>query len=91
MNAICGMTKVLKSFHISREQKECVQIISSSAKALLSLLNNILDFSKIEAGKTEINVRLMPSLKHSRLYIVCSACSLFDRPAHLTFVSASTT
>jgi signal transduction histidine kinase len=34
-----------------------VQIISSSAKALLSLLNNILDFSKIEAGKTEIHVR----------------------------------
>ena len=56
MNAICGMTKVLKGSHISREQRDCVQIISSSAKALLSLLNNILDFSKIEAGKTEIDV-----------------------------------
>ncbi|ELR14948.1 twocomponent hybrid sensor and regulator kinase [Acanthamoeba castellanii str. Neff] len=55
MNAICGMTKVLKGSHISREQRDCVQIISSSAKALLSLLNNILDFSKIEAGKTEIH------------------------------------
>ena len=56
MNAICGMIKVLKDSHMSSEQRECAQIISSSAKALLSLLNNILDFSKIEAGKTEIRV-----------------------------------
>lgn len=57
MNAICGMIKVLKNSLMSSEQRECVQIISSSAKALLSLLSNILDFSKIEAGKTEIHVR----------------------------------
>jgi signal transduction histidine kinase len=62
MNAICGMTKVLKDSHMSSEQRECVQIISSSAKALLSLLNNILDFSKIEAGKTEIHVHRLSSL-----------------------------
>jgi signal transduction histidine kinase len=67
MNAICGMTKVLKGSHISREQRDCVQIISSSAKALLSLLNNILDFSKIEAGKTEIHVHRLSSLDSSHL------------------------
>src|SRR3989344_2604453 len=60
MNAICGMTKVLKESPLAQEQRECVRIISSSAKALLSLLNNILDFSKIEAGKTEILVRRTP-------------------------------
>jgi hypothetical protein len=65
MNAICGMTKVLKDSHMSSEQRECVQIISSSAKALLSLLNNILDFSKIEAGKTEIDVPV------SSLFVSC--------------------
>ncbi len=69
MNAICGMTKVLKDSHMSSEQRECVQIISSSAKALLSLLNNILDFSKIEAGKTEIDVRRTPP---SLLFFVSS-------------------
>ena len=56
MNAICGMVKVLKGSAMQPEQQECVQIISSSAKALLSLLNNILDFSKAEAGKAELVV-----------------------------------
>lgn len=62
MNAICGMAKVLKGYDMPSEQRECVRIISSSAKALLSLLSNILDFTKIEAGKTEIHVRILNAM-----------------------------
>jgi signal transduction histidine kinase len=77
MNAICGMTKVLKESPLAQEQRECVRIISSSAKALLSLLNNILDFSKIEAGKTEILVRRTPDKgglhsSHMSFGVMCS-------------------
>lgn len=57
MNAICGMTKVLKGSRLSSEQRSCVRIVSHAAKTLLSLLNNVLDFSKIEGGKAEIQRR----------------------------------
>ncbi len=60
MNAICGMTKVMKSSKLDKDQAECVQIISSSTKALLRLLNDILDFSKIAARKEEIRVGVVP-------------------------------
>ncbi len=60
MNAICGMTKVMKSSKLDKDQAECVQIISSSTKALLRLLNDILDFSKIAARKEEIRVSVVP-------------------------------
>jgi signal transduction histidine kinase len=79
MNAICGMTKVLKESPLAQEQRECVRIISSSAKALLSLLNNILDFSKIEAGKTEILVR-----RHRRPSLVSHAVWTMNLPLILS-------
>jgi signal transduction histidine kinase len=66
MNAIRGMAKELAESRLSADQREYVQIISASAKALLSLLNNVLDFSKIEAGKTEIHVPSLSNLSSSR-------------------------
>src|SRR5258708_4534619 len=39
---------------MTREQREYLDIVRSSADSLLSLLNDILDFSKIEAGKLDM-------------------------------------
>jgi two-component system sensor histidine kinase/response regulator len=39
---------------LTREQREYVAMVKSSADSLLSLLNDILDFSKIEAGKLDL-------------------------------------
>jgi len=54
MNAIIGMTRLTLDTDLSKEQLENLQIIATSADALLGLIDDILDFSKIEAGRFEL-------------------------------------
>ncbi len=54
MNAITGMTTLLRNTELSPEQREYVAAIRASSKTLLRIINDILDFSKIEAGKLEL-------------------------------------
>ena len=45
---------------LTSEQREYLELVQSSADALLALLNDILDFSKIEAGKLELDRSAFP-------------------------------
>lgn len=54
MNGVLGMAQLLESTQLDAEQKEFVQTINHSGKALLTIINDILDFSKIEAGRMEL-------------------------------------
>jgi two-component system, sensor histidine kinase and response regulator len=54
MNGIVGTCDLIMADDLSRQQKEYLEIIRSSAFSLLGLINDILDFSKIEAGKLEL-------------------------------------
>ena len=55
MNAIIGMADVLRHSDLNLMQRESLNIVSSSARYLLSLINDILDLSKIEAGELELD------------------------------------
>ncbi|MFM9423922.1 signal transduction histidine kinase/DNA-binding NarL/FixJ family response regulator [Variovorax sp. GrIS 2.14] len=51
LNAILGLTRLLHKSKLDAEQRRYLQLVDSSATALLGLLNDVLDLSKIEAGK----------------------------------------
>jgi signal transduction histidine kinase/ActR/RegA family two-component response regulator len=54
MNGVIGMLQMLRGGALSAHQRVQVEVASSSAEALLCLLNDILDLSKIESGKIEL-------------------------------------
>jgi len=56
LNGILGFAEILKMDKtISGESRDFLEIINSSGKHLLSLINDIVDLSKIEAGQLKIN------------------------------------
>ncbi|SFJ60801.1 PAS domain-containing hybrid sensor histidine kinase/response regulator [Planctomicrobium piriforme] len=55
MNGVLGMTEVVLDSELTRDQRESLEIVKSSAESLLVVLDDILDFSKIEAGRMELD------------------------------------
>lgn len=55
MNGILGMSELLLRSRLDKRQTGYVRTITSSGKALLTLINDILDLSKVEAGKLALD------------------------------------
>jgi PAS domain S-box-containing protein len=54
LNSIIGLIELMLETDLTPQQREDLDVVISSAYALLSIINNILDFSKIEANKLEL-------------------------------------
>jgi signal transduction histidine kinase len=55
MNGILGLTELALQTRLMPEQREYLQMVSGSAEALMTVINDVLDFSKIEAGKLDLD------------------------------------
>ncbi len=55
LNGVIGMSELLVTTRLSEEQRECAEVIQTSASSLLSLVENVLDISAIEAGKLKLH------------------------------------
>ncbi len=54
LNGVLGMLQLLMQNYLDEEQMEFARSAESSARSLVSIINDILDLAKIEAGKLEI-------------------------------------
>jgi PAS domain S-box-containing protein len=54
MNAVIGMTSLLRDTVLEPRQLDFVEAVRTSGEALMEIINDILDFSKIESGKLVI-------------------------------------
>jgi two-component system sensor histidine kinase RpfC len=54
LNAIIGMSDLLRDTSLTREQADMLQTLRGSSKVMLGLVEDVLDFSKIEAGKLSL-------------------------------------
>jgi two-component system, sensor histidine kinase and response regulator len=54
MNGVLSLTTLLADSPLETDQYELVDMIDTSARQLLTLLNDLLDISKIEAGQVEL-------------------------------------
>ncbi len=54
LNGIIGVSKVLEETGLKKDQRELLEIITTSGENLLNIVNDILDFSKIESGQIQL-------------------------------------
>lgn len=74
LNGILGYAQILrKDANLSDEQRAKIQVMESSGRHLLNLINDILDLSKIEANKLELN----PSTVDLNVFL-SSICNMIE-------------
>jgi signal transduction histidine kinase/CheY-like chemotaxis protein/HPt (histidine-containing phosphotransfer) domain-containing protein len=58
MNGIMGVTKLALGLPLDSAHRRYWEMIDTSSRGMLTIVNDVLDFSKIEAGKYELHPRV---------------------------------
>lgn len=78
LNGVLGVTDLLASTPLSKEQQDYLKIINQSGETLLGVVNNILDLTKLELGQVELEKKpfspeeVFNSIEHSFKYLLIS-------------------
>ncbi len=56
LNGVIGLTEILLDTELDSKQRHYSNLVLTSARNLLTLINSLLDFSKIEADKMELDI-----------------------------------
>jgi PAS domain S-box-containing protein len=72
VNGIIGLTNMLRKSGVTDQQTSLLDMLETSSRSLLSVINDVLDISKIEAGKFNIvrtasNIREIVNMVHGLL------------------------
>jgi len=51
LHGLIGLTDLLLTTDVNQDQRECLEMMRSSGRGLLRLLNDLLEYSKLEAGE----------------------------------------
>lgn len=57
LTAIIGLADLLKDSQLSEDQRDMLDIMGRSARALVEIVNGVLDLEKLEAGKLQLERR----------------------------------
>src|SRR5437868_549988 len=76
LNAIIGMSDLLRDSPLSTEQADMLQTLRSSSRVMLGLVDDVLDFSKIEAGKV-----VMEKIEFDLHALINSTCRIVSAQA----------
>jgi signal transduction histidine kinase/CheY-like chemotaxis protein len=63
MNGILGMAELILNSPLNEKQRQQLNIIHTSGKNLLYIINELLDLNKIEAGKMDLELRCFELLQ----------------------------
>jgi protein-histidine pros-kinase len=51
LNGVLGISELLANTPLDADQRQFLELITSSGRSLLTVINDVLDFSKVEAGR----------------------------------------
>jgi len=74
MHGVIGMTALALEADLPPEARRHLEVVRSSADALLAVINDILDFSKIEAGKFELDPTAFESVPEAPTIFARGSC-----------------